>query len=225
MSNLDKLQEIIGWKFRNIDLLKEAITHSSFLAKKNFNNERMEFLGDRVLGIVIADILFKKYPDEDEGGLAKRHSALVSGKTLALIAKEIDIGKYMEFSDSEKSTGGASNSHLLANAMEALLGAIYLDGDLQPCKKIIGKLWEDKIDMMVKAPQDPKTELQEWAQARKLGIPEYKIIEKNGPDHSPVFVISLHISGYNEITAKGSSKRKAEKKAATLFLEKIKDNG
>lgn len=225
MSGQDEtLVEILGYQFQDPSILMEALTHASASGEKVSarNNERLEFLGDRVLGLVVADILFERYPDESEGGLAKRHAALVSGKTLALVGRDINIGSYISFSDSEKNAGGAENNKLLANAMEAVIGALYLDGHIAPCRNFIEKHWSARIDEMQQAPVDSKSALQEWAQGRALPVPRYEMVGRSGPDHDPVFEISVTIKGYDPVTAKGTSRRKAEKSAAEKMLAVLK---
>jgi len=185
------------------------------------NYERLEFLGDRVLGLVMARILFEAFPDEAEGDLAKRHSALVQGRTLSLIAVEKNLGEAIIMSDSERNSGGAENENILADVMEGLLGAVFLDGGLEPADKIIRSWWGDKIHTMDKAPQDPKTALQEWVQARGLPLPTYEIIDREGPDHAPVFSIQVEVLERSPVVATGSSRREAEKKAAEIMLKQL----
>ncbi len=215
-------QERIGYSFRNDRLLKTAMTHSSasVMNEDDHNYERLEFLGDRVLGLVMADLLYRKYPDESEGDLAKRHAALVQGKTLARVAKRLDLGEVMILSDNERAAGGGENEHMLADGMEALLGAIYLDSDkgLAECQKLISALWDSLLDIMTEPPQDPKTALQEWAQAQNLPLPKYEIVEREGPDHAPEFTIEVVVEGHEAAQAKGPSRRATEKKAAALLL-------
>lgn len=217
---LDILEEKLGYKFKNRDYLEKALTHSS--TGKNINYERLEFLGDRVLGLIMAHRLFEIFPKENEGGLAKRHAALVQGKTLAVIAADNDLGDFIFLSDSEREAGGADNENILSDVLEALLGAIYLDGGLEAAQAVIKTLWGDNIKTLTKAPQDPKTELQEWAQARSLGLPNYKILDKSGPDHAPVFDIEVSVTGFDPVSATGNSRRLAEKEAATQLLKKLK---
>lgn len=219
--SLSELEKRIGYKLTDQDLLKTAMTHSSvsLASDHEFNYERLEFLGDRVLGLIIADILYHRYPMENEGDLAKRHAALVQGKTLAGIAQKLQLSEVMILSDSERAVGGAENEHTLADGMEALLGAIYIDGGLEECKRLIQELWDDIIDVMVEPPQDPKTALQEWVQARGLPLPIYEIIEREGPDHAPLFTISVSVEGFEEVVSKASSRRAAEKKAAAALLK------
>lgn len=222
--SLETLQTQIGYNFKNAELLQTAMTHCSVTAigQTETNYERLEFLGDRVLGLVMAELLYKRYPEENEGDLAKRHAALVQGKTLAKVAEKISLGAAMILSENERAAGGAENEHMLADGMEALLGAIYLDGGLSECRHLITNLWDDLLDVMVEPPQDPKTALQEWAQARSLPLPVYEIIDRSGPDHAPLFTIQVIVEGFDAAQAQGNSRRIAEKQAAAKLLDYLK---
>lgn len=215
---LSELETQIGHIFKNPALLRAAMTHSSTGADENY--ERLEFLGDRVLGLVVADILYQKFPDEPEGHLAKRLAALVQGSFLAIIAAEMDLGAYIDFSDAEAASGGAQNDNILADVFESVIGALYLDAGFRPCYALIEKLWGDRFDIMKKPPQHPKTALQEWAQSQNLPLPHYKIQTQHGPDHAPVFDIQLSVKGYDPLVVQGRSRQDAEKIAAAQFLEK-----
>ncbi|MFK7840446.1 MAG: ribonuclease III [Bdellovibrionales bacterium] len=218
MSKLTALQEQINYTFQNLNLLEIAFTHSSTGAKHNY--ERLEFLGDRVLGLTVSETLYKKFPNEPEGHLAKRLSALVQGSFLAQIAREMELGQYIVFSDSESASGGADNDNILADVFESMIGALYLDSNYETCRDLICKLWGDRFDTMKKPPQHPKTRLQEWAQSKNLHLPRYEIAAQSGPDHAPVFDISLKIEGYESVTVQGPSRQEAEKRAAQTFIEK-----
>ncbi len=215
---VDKIQDIIGHNFKNSALLETALTHSS--AGQGHNYERLEFLGDRVLGLAVADVLYKKFPDEPEGDMAKRLAALVQGTMLARIAKEIDLGSFIVFSDAEREAGGAKNDHILADVMEAMIGALYLDAGLEKCQAMVEKLWGKHLYEVKKPPAHPKTALQEWAQGRGLSLPAYEIIGQTGPDHAPIFEIKLSVEGFNHIRAEGKSRQDAEKAAARAFMKK-----
>ncbi|NCT41254.1 MAG: ribonuclease III [Alphaproteobacteria bacterium] len=218
MSKLLALQEKIGHTFTNINLLEVAFTHSSTGAKHNY--ERLEFLGDRVLGLAVSETLYEKFPNEPEGHLAKRLSALVQGSFLAIIAREMQLGQYIIFSDAESACGGAENDNILADVFESMIGALYLDSDYETCRALIRKLWADRFDTMKKPPQHPKTKLQEWAQSKNLPLPRYEIAAQSGPDHAPIFDIKLTIEGFDNITVQGPSRQEAEKRVATAFIEK-----
>lgn len=216
---LDNLELRLGYRFQCRDYMRHALTHASTGGERDY--ERLEFLGDRVLGLVVADLLYKEFPNENEGALARRHAALVSGETLAVIAEKIDLGDVMHLSDGERAAGGAKKENLLSDVMEALIGAAYLDGGLEPCCGIIAGLWHDILHTMDTPPQDPKTALQEWAQARGLGLPEYTLERREGPDHAPLFYTNVRIEGFDPAIGEGSSRRMAEKSAATALIKKI----
>lgn len=216
--NLPALQEILEYTFKDILLLKTALTHSSAGIE---NNERLEFLGDRVLGLVMADALLEHFSEEQEGDLAKRHAALVCGEMLAEIGQEINLGDHILFSHAEYAAGGPKNEKLIADAMEAIIGALFLDSDFEHCQTVITRLWGDRIKTMKTPPRDPKTQLQEWGQARGLPIPTYEIINKKGPDHAPVFEIEVRLQNYPSMHGKGTSRRDAEKAAAKALLKEL----
>ncbi len=222
MSGLPDFAELeakLGYRFKMRAYLEQALTHSS---KGASNNERIEFLGDRVLNLVMAEALFKKFPDENEGNLAKRHSALVQGRMLAVIGAGVTLGDYIILSEAERMSGGAANENILSDAMEAVLGAIFLDGGLDAARELILRLWADYLLTVSEAQQDPKTELQEWVQARGLPLPDYEIVNRSGPDHAPLFEIEVRVKGRDPVSAEGSSRRQAEKAAASLMLRQLK---
>lgn len=213
------LQEKMGCRIEGSPRLDAALTHSSTGADANY--ERLEFLGDRVLGLVMAEILYNAFPGESEGGLAKRHAALVQGKTLADIAREIDLGSVMILSAAERASGGAANENILSDGLEALIGALYLDEGLDFCRGAIERLWGGRVKVMNEAPQDPKTALQEWAQGRGLPLPAYELVKREGPDHAPAFEVKVAVNGFAPQAARGPSIRAAEKEAARLLLLKL----
>lgn len=214
-----ELEAQIGHVFDNKSLLLAALTHSS--TGNSLNYERLEFLGDRVLGLVVSEILYEKFEDEKEGDLAKRLSSLVQGSWLARMAGQINLGDYIAFSEAERSSGGFENENILADVMEALIGALYLDRGLEACRDFITALWGNSFDEMDKPPQHPKTALQEWAQGQGLPLPVYKIIGQSGPDHAPIFDIRLKVEGHDELIAQGRSRQLAEKEAAKAFLAQL----
>lgn len=218
---LEKLQEKIGHVFKDQDRLLKSLTHSS--TGSGMNYERLEFLGDRVVGLVMAHMLFEEFPDEKEGDLAKRHAALVQGKTLARLAREVNLGSVMQLSDAERASGGAENDNILADGMEGLIGALYLEAGLKECHEVLKKLYGDSIYVMLKPPQDPKTALQEWAQARGLPLPQYELVGKEGPDHAPTFAVRVSVEGYPPWTCQGPSRRVTEKQAAGMLLAHLNE--
>tara|TARA_X000001036_G_scaffold89919_2_gene82268 strand:+ start:6806 stop:7477 length:672 start_codon:yes stop_codon:yes gene_type:complete len=215
---ISTINEITDHDFKNLELIETALTHSSTGADVNY--ERLEFLGDRVLGLVIAETLYKRFPNEAEGDLAKRLAALVQGEFLAEIAKEMGLGQLIHFSEAEASSGGAENDHILADVFESVIGALYLDSNFETCQKLIEKLWGGRLDVMKEPPQHPKTRLQEWAQGQSLSLPIYKIVNQSGPDHAPIFDVELKVQGYDPLIAQGRSRQIAEKQAAQDFWEK-----
>jgi len=218
---LQDLQASLDYHFKQRELLERALTHSSTGAASNY--ERLEFLGDRVVGLVIAHIISETFPDESEGDLAKRHAALVQGKMLAKLARLVKLGDAMQLSDAERAAGGSENDNILADGLEGVIGALYFDGGLDEAKRIITRLWGNSIHIMKAPPQDPKTALQEWAQGRGLPLPIYELVGKDGPDHAPTFEIKVTVSGYPAWTSRGASRRKAEKEAAGMLLAHLKE--
>lgn len=225
MSETDyqKLEEIIGYKFKDRHLLQRSLTHSS--SNEDYNYQRLEFLGDRVLGLVMAHALFTEFRGENEGGLAKRHTALVQGVTCSIIGQAHHIGDFIILSKSEKDSGVHLNDNIIADVVESLIGAIYIDGGYEIAQEVVLKLWGDNIKTLEDAPQDPKTELQEWVQARGQALPKYDIIDKSGPDHAPEFHIQVSVEGEDPVISKGSSRRQAEKTAARKLLKILKTQG
>ena len=217
------IDEILGYKFKNQQLLQEALTHPSICAKdKNIASyERLEFLGDSVLSLVIISYIINKFLNEDEGKLAKRKAALVDGKTLAKIGVSIGIGNKIIMSDAEVRLGGRVNPHNIENALEAVIGAIYLDGGLETVREIVINLWEPYILEMKEVPTDPKSKLQENLQKRGLPLPKYELVEQGGPGHMLEFKVKIIVPGFKEVIGTGRSKQLAEKEAAVLMLEQI----
>ncbi len=220
--DLTKLMRRVRYRFKDVSLLQRALTHSSAAdgagRSTHLDNERLEFLGDRVLGLAIADMLMLAYPEAPEGDLARRFNALVRRETCAAVARDIKLGNYLVLGRSEIRAGGAAKEAILADACEALLAAIYKDGGFDAVKVFIQHAWGERLDRMTEIPRDSKTLLQEWAQARALPHPEYREKERSGPDHAPVFTIEVRIRGFAPETGSGSSKRRAEQAAAHAIL-------
>jgi len=224
--SMNDVEKILGYNFKSRILLDEALTHPSISLQRGekeviFNYERLEFLGDAVLSLVIAELLINKYPNEREGALAKRHSGLVHGEALAVIAETLGIGEHIMMTSGESSSGGRKNRSNMENTLEAIIGAIYMDGGISPAKTFIKQHWEQSITNMTDPPKDAKTSLQEWAQGRGLPIPVYEVINTSGPAHEPFFTIRVTVRSMEPTEAKGKSKKKAEKAAAELMLENI----
>ncbi|MBY0281490.1 MAG: ribonuclease III [Alphaproteobacteria bacterium] len=215
MKDLNPLEEKIGYQFKDQTLLKSALTHSSVRHSGNVF-ERLEFLGDRVLGVLIAEYLYKNFPKESEGDLAKRLAVLVSKETCN------KVGHLIALSDFLKLIGDRSpHSSVLADAVEALIAALYLDGGLDECRKFVIRCWKVFIEKNMIPPKDAKTTLQEWAQAKGLPIPVYKLIESSGPDHEPLFKVEVTIMNKPPYYGIGSSKRIAEQAAASDLLTSL----
>ncbi|HLG45585.1 MAG TPA: ribonuclease III [Reyranella sp.] len=217
----------LGHEFARPELLTEALTHRSALdrqpdLKAAFpnGNERLEFLGDRVLSLAMADLLLRRFPHEREGDLARRYSALVQAATLAEIAESIGLGAALNLGDSERQST-AVRPTILADAMEAVLGALFLDAGFAVAAATIERLWGERLSVLLAAPRDPKTALQEWAQARRLPLPSYREIGREGPPHAPVFVVDVSIKGQEPGRGRAGSKREAERLAAAALLERL----
>ena len=217
------LVDLLGYHFHEPKLLEQALTHPSLQPGSAGRGpyERLEFLGDRVLGLVVAEMLYNRFPGENEGALARRHAALVRRESLARIALQINLGPALSLSRSEEETGGRNNMGTLADACEAVLGAMYADGGLAPVAALINRLWTPLMAEMAAPPKDAKTALQEWAQARALGLPVYSTLSVDGPPHNPDFLIGVEIEGTAKGCGRGPSKRTAEQAAAANLLEQL----
>ena len=214
------LEKKIGYGFADPLLLGTALTHSSMKGAA-CDYERLEFLGDRVLGLAVADLLFSHFPQENEGCLAKRHTGLVQQKALVKVARGLDLAHHLKLSPGEVKSGGKEKETILADALEALIGAIYRDGGFAAARSFIEKFWSAMLRQQASPPEDAKSRLQEWAQAKSLPLPEYTLLDKSGTDHAPQFEIEVFVEGIGRITAVAASKRAAEKSAALKMLEKI----
>ena len=215
------IRDALGYEFRDSDLLSRALTHRSF--SRN-HNERLEFLGDALLGMFIADALFTKFPDAAESDLTRLRSSLVKKETLARLASQLDLGIHIRFGFGEHKSGGWRKKSLLSNALEALIGAVYLDSDLENCRMFIYRLYAGLLDELTveNIPKDPKSELQEYLQANKKSLPAYHVIAEEGEAHDKIFTIECCIDGIAEpVVAKGRSKRDAEQTAARTALQMI----
>lgn len=215
------IEDILGHRFKNRKLLDEALTHPGCAETKNdlpYNYQRLEFLGDAVLGIAVAEIVYTLYPRDNEGSLAKRHAALVRGESLAAIARSLGLGAFIKIpaGSDESVRDNASN---LEDICEALIGAVYLDGGLEPARAFIHKHWSELARGVHAAPKDAKTALQEWAQGLGLPLPVYTVISTTGPAHAPQFTLEVTVNAEGgKATASAASKRQAEQLAATELL-------
>ena len=220
-SDLQAFQGRIGHVFNDPELLIRALTHGSFSSATRPDNQRLEFLGDRVLGLVMSEKLLRDDPDAPEGTLAPRYNALVRKETCADVARQVDIGAVLKLGRSEMKTGGRRKQALLGDAMEAVIAAVYLDAGLDQASEMILTLWGDRIDKVEDDARDPKTALQEWAQARKMPPPTYIETAREGPDHAPVFTIKAELSNGRSANATANSKRAAEQAAARTLLKQL----
>ncbi len=219
--DLKAFEARIGYEFKQPELLIRALTHSSMSSPTRLDNQRLEFLGDRVLGLVIAEALMAGDTEASEGQLAPRYNALVRKETCAEMARQLDIGTVLKLGRSEMMSGGRRKTALLGDAMEALIAAIHLDGGMDAARDFIIGLWSKKLASVDEDARDPKTALQEWAQARGLQPPVYTETARSGPDHAPVFTIEAALSNGARATATANSKRAAEQSAARELLEKL----
>ncbi len=211
----------IGHDFADPGLLIRALTHGSVSSESRPDNQRLEFLGDRVLGMVIAEALLAADPGAAEGKLAPRFNALVRKEACAGVAREIGLGEVLKLGRSETLSGGRRKLALLGDAMEAVIAAVYLDAGFDAARDMVLRLWAGRIASVEEDARDPKTSLQEWAQARGLQPPVYAVVGREGPDHAPVFTIEARLAGKGEARAEASSKRAAEQAAARALLERL----
>lgn len=227
--NLETLMKNLKVEFKDAKLLERSLTHRSLLnEKKNKDlqhNERLEFLGDAVLELIISEYLFHKYPERPEGELTSFRAAVVNTTSLGDLSRELGIGEHLIMSKGEEMTGGREKEYLLANAFEAILGAIYIDQGYEKAKEFVNMHLVPKIENIVKyrLDIDPKTKLQERAQRLLKKTPVYKVIKEEGPDHEKTFTVVVKINGEEYGTGKGNNKQKAEEKAAAETLKKIKE--
>ncbi len=224
---INQLEKIISYKFKDKKLLVNALVHSSYIAenkKKNLKEasdfERLEFLGDRVLGLAISSIIYKKFNKNNEGDLSKKLSYLVQKNFLYKISTNLEIDKFLKFSSKKNNK---MNISILSDSIESLIGALYLDGGFMIAQKFIKSTWGPYLDIENKNMQDPKTNLQELSQQKLKKLPEYKLVKKEGPSHSPTFTISLKVLNLKKIVSSGSSIRDAEKNAASIALKLINE--
>ena len=220
-SELKDFQDRLGHDFAEPELMIRAVTHSSVSSPTRPDNQRLEFLGDRVLGLVMAEALLGEDKGASEGQLAPRFNALVRKETCADIAREIDLGEVLKLGRSEQMSGGRRKQALLGDAMEAVIAAVYLDAGFDVARALILRLWGPRIAEVEEDARDAKTALQEWAQARRLPPPAYVEVAREGPDHAPVFTIAARLKTGEEAVARANSKRAAEQAAATALLARV----
>ena len=221
-ADLKAFSDRLGYSFARSELLQRALTHGSISTATRPDNQRLEFLGDRVLGLTIAEALFKTDRAATEGQLAPRYNALVKGETCAAIAREIGLGDVLKLGRSEMLSGGRRKEALLADAMEAVLAAIYLDAGLEAARTVILRLWAERLKNVDQDARDAKTALQEWAQANGMTPPRYVQTARTGPDHAPEFEITVRLDDGREAVATGKgTKRSIEQAAAQALLDQI----
>jgi ribonuclease-3 len=221
------LEERVGYRFKDGALLDCALTHISALKgsrNRAGSYQRLEFLGDHVLGLVISDVLFRAFPKADEGELSRRLADLVRKETCAEIAVTVELGSAIKLGSSEANAGGRKRPAILADVCEALIGAVYLDGGYPAAEGLVERLWQVRIQAKAQPVRDSKTVLQEWAQARGLPTPVYREVARTGPDHSPVFCVAVQLPNFAAAEGSGRSKRAAEQGAAAAMLarERVK---
>jgi ribonuclease-3 len=218
-----EIVRLLNFQFKNNRLLEEALTHSSASRSSKTNNERLEFLGDRVLGLVIAEELLRLNPNSTEGQIANYYNSLVKKDTCAVIAKEIGLENLLTLGKSVTRTNSRQRNKILGDAMEALIGAIFLDSGFKEAKEIVLKVWREQIEIVRDVEAHAKTALQELLQSRGKEPPTYKQLSRTGPDHDPDFCVEVLLDSGLKAIGNGSTKRMAETKAAERILEKIKN--
>lgn len=219
--DLGELEQRIGHAFGDRSLLERALTHVSAIAARGArvdSYQRLEFLGDRVLGLAISDMLHEAFPKAAEGELSRRLAELVRKETCADIAREWGVGEHLRLGGGEAQTGGAKKVAILGDVCESLIGAVYLDAGFDSARELVRRNWSDRMLKPRRPLRDPKTALQEWAQARGLDTPVYREAGRSGPAHAPKFIIAVDVAGFEPVEAEGASKRSAEQAAARAFM-------
>ena len=222
---LRDLAKALGHRFARPELLAEALIHPSATQRRGrgaHGYERLEFLGDRVLGVIVAELLWRRFPDADEGELTRRHVSLVRRETLTEVATSLGLGAHLNAAGDDAMR---ANPGVLADLCEAVIAALYIDGGLEAARRFVERNWGGRLDTQAQPPSDPKTALQEWAQARGLKLPVYRTVDTQGPSHKRRFTVSVSVQGLPEATASGNSKRAAEVAAAASALARIEAGG
>lgn len=214
------LQQALGYTFKEEAHLRRALTHPS---TKQPDNQRLEFLGDAILEFCVSDMLYHKYTNFQEGALTARRAALVCERTLSVLAHSLDLGRCLVMGNGEILTGGREKPSILADAVEAVLAAIYVDGGYEAVRQVIFRLFQDEDKLVAPKVKDDKSALQEYTQAHEMGLPTYRIIDSTGPDHDRQFVAEVVICGRQMATGKGQSKKSAEQMAARAALKRCQD--
>ncbi len=212
------LGETFGHAPGDLARYERALTHGS---QASANYERLEFLGDRVLGLAVAEWLYELFPDEPEGSLSKRLNALVTGAVCAEVARGIGVQPWLRLGKQARDDGASDSDNVLGDVMEALIGALYLDYGFEPARDFVRRAWDDRVRADTRAPQHPKSALQEWAAAHNRKTPAYEVIDRSGPQHAPRFVVRVSLGEFAHAEASGSSKQEAETAAAATLLEQV----
>ncbi|WP_299592035.1 ribonuclease III [uncultured Microbulbifer sp.] len=222
--HLQRLGNRLGYQFARADLLSLALTHRSHGSR---NNERLEFLGDSILGFTISAALFEKFPDGREGQMSRLRAQLVSGETLAKLARELELGECLRLGEGEMKSGGHRRASILADAVEAIIGAIYLDAGLEAARERVLAWFASRLqNLSLETDKDPKTRLQEWLQARQKPLPDYRVVDIGGEEHSQQFVVECRVAGLNApVRGTAGNRRAAEKAAATEAYARLTGQG
>lgn len=214
------LADLLHYRFADASLAQMALTHASAVATSGECNERLEFIGDRVLGLIIAELLYRAYPKEPVGDLAARYASLVSAPTLAMVAEKLQLAHFIRCTPTRQ-RAAPINQAVLADACEAIIGAIFLDGGLAAAATFVRRHWDELMEAAAAPPRDAKSRLQEWAQGRGRPLPRYREVERTGPPHAPVFTVEVLLEGEAIGTGSGPSKQRAEQAAAAAALARI----
>lgn len=213
------LEAVVSHRFADSDLLVEALTHGSRAEGRSY--ERLEFLGDRVLGLIVAKLLLQTFPDEPEGALGKRHAMLVRKESIAGVAREISLGEFVRMAPDHAARGGLENDSILSDVGEAVIGALFLDGGLPAAEAFVERHWRPLLEAQRQPPRDAKSALQEWAMERGRPLPTYREVARSGADHAPLFTIAVAVEGHASEEAQGPSKKAAEHAAADKLLRRL----
>jgi ribonuclease-3 len=213
------LEETLGHQPRDLALFERALTHASHEEEPY---ERLEFLGDRVLGLAIALWLYELFPDEPEGKLSRRLNALVAGETCAEVARELGVSAHLRLGKQAREDGALDSDNVLGDVTEALIGALFLEEGFDVAAAFVRRVWGDRVSSRDKAPKHPKSALQEWAAANQRKPPVYQLADRSGPPHAPRFMVKVEIAGVGSASAEGASKQEAETAAATELMEQLK---
>ena len=223
---VEALERDLGHRFADPALLEAALTHPSLgRVRDPVRYERLEFLGDRVLGLVVAELLLERFPREDEGALTERLHALVRRETLVMVGERLGLDRHLRMAESGRVDGRRGRETAMADACEAVIAAVYLDGGLGAARTAIRRYWTEAMTAEIRPPREPKMALQEWLQGRGRALPKYAVIDREGPAHRPCFTVEVSIDDGTVTRAEGGSKRAAEQAAAAAMLAKLQSDG